>query len=230
MTGTLGELILAALAFLLIHIIPSSFLRERLVSRLGEKGYMAGFSLLSIAILVWLVFAFRAAPVGEMLWDAGNAGRYLAMFLMLIASILFVSANTSPNPTAAGAGKLLEKESAYVGINAITRHPLMWGITLWAVNHVINNGEITAIIFFGTFGLLAFLGTFLIDAKKAHQLKDGWDAYKARTSNIPFAAILQGRATLSVKALWWRILLGFVLFAVLFHFHSFVFGVSPNPI
>ena len=229
MTGTLGELILAALAFLFIHIIPSSFLRERLVSKVGEKAYLAGFSLLSLAVLIWLVFAFRAAPMGEMLWDAGNAGRYLAMLLMLIASILFVSANTSPNPTAVGAGKLLERESAYSGINAITRHPLMWSITLWSITHIINNGEISAIVFFGTFGLLAFSGTFLIDAKKARQLKDGWGAYKARTSNIPFVAILQRRATLSIKPLWWRILLGIVLYAVLFHFHSFVFGVSPNP-
>ncbi|MCF8466124.1 MAG: NnrU family protein [Sneathiella sp.] len=230
MTGTLGELILAALAFLFIHIIPSSFLRERLVSRIGEKGYLAGFSLLSLTVLVWLVFAFRSAPVGEMLWDAGNAGRYLAMLLMLVALILFVSANTSPNPTAVGAGKLVERESAYSGVNTITRHPLMWSITLWSIAHIINNGEISAVVFFGAFGILAFSGTFLIDAKKARQLKNGWGAYKARTSNIPFAAILEGRAKLSIKPLWWRILLGIALYAVLFHFHAFVFGVSPNPI
>lgn len=230
MTGTLGELILAALAFWLIHIVPSSIVRERLVSRIGEKGYLAGFSLLSILIFVWLIFAYRGAPVGDMLWDAGNAGRYIAMLLMLIASILFISANTSPNPTAVGAGKLIEKESAYSGINAITRHPLMWSITLWSIAHILNNGEISALIFFGAFGLLAFCGTFLIDAKKARQLKDGWTTYKSRTSNIPFAAILQGRATLSIKPLWWRVLLGIVLFAVLYYFHAFVFGVSPNPV
>jgi len=230
MTGTLGELILAALAFLLIHVVPSSFLRERLVTRIGEKGYMAGFSLLSLAILVWLVFAYRAAPVGDILWDAGNAGRYLAMLLMLFASILLASANTTPNPTAVGAEKSLERESVYGGINAVTRHPMMWGILLWSITHIINNGEITAVIFFGTFGVLALSGTFLIDAKKARQLKEGWETFKGRTSNVPFVAIFQGRATLSIKSLWWRILVGIVLWAALFHFHTFVIGVSPNPI
>ncbi|MZR31257.1 NnrU family protein [Sneathiella litorea] len=230
MTGTLGALILAALAFLSIHIVPSSVLRERVVSRIGEKAYMAGFSLLSIIILIWLVMAYRAAPFGEMLWDAGNGGRHFAMLLMLLASIMFFSAVTSPNPTAVGADKLLGKESAYSGINAITRHPMMWSFMLWSIAHIVNNGDFTSIVFFGTFGLLAFVGTFLIDAKKARQLKDGWGAYEARTSNIPFAAIIQGRATLSIKPLWWRILLGVVLFAALYLLHPLVIGVSPGPV
>ncbi len=230
MTGTVGELILAALAFLAIHIVPSSVLRERVVSRIGEKAYMAGFSLLSIVILIWLVMAYRATPFGDMLWDAGNGGRHLAMLLMLIASILFFGAITSPNPTAIGADKMLGKESAYSGINAITRHPMMWSFTRWSIAHIVNNGDITSIVFFGTFGLLAFVGTFLIDAKKARQLKDGWGAYETRTSNIPFAAIIQGRATLSITPLWWRVLLGVVLFAALYLLHPLAFGVSPGPI
>ncbi|MEX0583598.1 MAG: NnrU family protein [Sneathiella sp.] len=229
MTGTLGELIIAALAFLLIHIIPSSFLRGQLVSKIGEKGYLAGFSLLSTVILVWLVLAYRAVPAEEMLWNAGNTGRYLGILLMLIASILFVGGITSPNPTAVGAGRLIDRDSAFEGFNAITRHPLMWSFALWSLAHVINNGDVPAIIFFSTFGLLALAGTALIDAKKAQQLNDGWKSYKARTSNIPFAAILQDRATLSIKPLWWRILLGIVLYAALFHFHGFIFGVSPAP-
>ncbi|WP_339631788.1 NnrU family protein [uncultured Sneathiella sp.] len=229
MTGTLGELIVAALAFLLIHIIPSSVLRVRLVSKIGEKGYIVGFSFLSLVIIIWLVTAYRDAPVGDMLWNAGNTGRYLGILLMLIASILFVGGITSPNPTAVGAGKLIERESAYEGFNAITRHPLMWSFALWSITHVVNNGNVSAVIFFGTFGVLALAGTALIDAKKARQLEESWAGYKARTSNIPFAAILQDRATLSIKPLWWRILLGIVLYAVLFHFHNFVFGVSPAP-
>jgi uncharacterized membrane protein len=191
---------------------------------------MGVFSLLSALILAWLIYAYNVAPIGDMLYFVGNAGRYIALILMLIASILFFGAVTSPNPTAVGAGKMLEKESAYTGMNAISRHPMMWSFTLWSIAHILNNGDLPSIIFFGTFGVLAFAGTFLIDAKKARQLGDGWTAYKARTSNIPFAAIIQGRATLSLKPLWWRVLLGFVLFMALFHLHPLVFGVSPAPI
>lgn len=230
MTGTVGELLLAALAFLLIHVVPSSILRERVVSRIGEKGYMAGFSLLSLVVLVWLIVAYRAAPAGDILWDAGNGGRHFAMLLMLIASILFLGAVTSPNPTAVGAGKLLGKESAYSGINAITRHPMLWSFALWSIAHIVNNGDVASIVFFGTFGVLAVAGTYLIDAKKARQLKDGWGGYRERTSNIPFAAILQGRATLSFKPLWWRLLLGIAFFVALYLLHPVVFGVSPAPL
>ncbi|MAL80486.1 MAG: NnrU family protein [Sneathiella sp.] len=230
MTGTMGGLLLAAGAFLAIHIIPSSVLRIRIVAAIGEKAYLAGFSLLSIAALVWMVFAFNAAPVGDTLWYAGNAGRHIGMLLMLIASILFISALTSPNPTAVGAGGLIDKESAYSGINAITRHPMMWSFVLWSITHIINNGETSALIFFGTFGALALAGTFLIDAKKARQLGDSWAQYSARTSNIPFAAVLAGRAKLSFRRLWWRILLGVIFCTLLIFLHEPVFGVSPHPV
>lgn len=230
MTGTMGALLLAALVFLAIHIIPSSVLRGRIVAATGEKAYLAGFSLLSILVFVWLVLAYRDAPAGETLWQAGNAGRHIGMLLMLIASILFVGGLTSPNPTAVGAARLLGKESAYSGINAITRHPMMWSFLLWSITHVINNGDIASLIFFGTVGVLALAGTFLIDAKKARQLGEGWTDYSRRTSNIPFAAVIARRATLSFRRIWWRILLGAVLCAVLLILHEPVFGVSPHPL
>ncbi|PHQ68973.1 MAG: hypothetical protein COB93_09250 [Sneathiella sp.] len=230
MTGSLASLALAMLIFLAIHIIPSSFLRTKIVGRIGEGGYMAFFNLLSLVVFVWLIFAYQAAPVGESLWDAGNAGRYIGVVLMVIASVFFVGIFTGPNPTASGAGKLVDKEIAYTGINSITRHPMMWAITLWALVHIINNGDAGSVIFFGGLGFLAFAGTFLIDAKKQRQLADGWTRYAARTSNIPFLAMAQGRATVSLKTLWWRVVLGLILFFVFFGFHSTVIGVSPGPI
>lgn len=230
MIGTMGELVLAALAFLAIHIIPSSVLRGGIIAKVGERAYLAGFSLLSIVIFVWLVLAYRAVPVEETLWFAGNAGRHIGMLLMLIASVLFIGGITSPNPTAVGAGRMLNKEAAYGGINAITRHPMMWSFVLWSVTHIINNGDLPALVFFGTIGLLAFAGPFLIDAKKARQLGEGWVAYRARTSNIPFAAVFSGRARLSFRELWWQVLLGAIFCAVLLILHQPLFGVSPHPI
>lgn len=229
MTGSVTLLALAMLVFLAIHIIPSSFLRDKIVDRIGEGGYMAFFNILSIAVFVWVIFAYKAAPAGEFLWETGNAGRYVGIVLMAIASILIIGAFTGPNPTTTGAAKLVHREFAYTGINAITRHPMMWAITLWAIVHLLNRGDTTSVVFFGGFGILAFAGTFLIDAKKQRQMKENWTKYAARTSNIPFLAVAQGRATLSVKSLWWRVLLGLGLFVLLFSFHGMVIGVSPAP-
>jgi uncharacterized membrane protein len=229
MTGSLFMLSAAMIAFLAIHIIPSSYLRVAIVSKIGTGAYLGLFSLLSIAAFAWLIYAYIQTPIGSPNWNAGNAGLYLGTILMPIAFILFVSAYTSPNPTTLGGDKLVDKEFAYGGINAITRHPLMWSIILWSIVHVINNSDSTSLIFFVGFGVLALAGTFLIDRKKAQQLQDGWDRYAARTSNIPFLALLQGRATFSFKPLWWRILLGLFIFAAVFHFHASLFGVSPVP-
>jgi uncharacterized membrane protein len=227
MSDSLVMLMAAMIFFLAIHIIPSSFLRPALVSRIGAGAYLGLFSVLSGSAFAWVIYAYSHTPIGQPNWDAGNVGLYLGVILMPIAFIFFISAYTSPNPTVVGGGKLVDKEFAYQGINAITRHPLMWAIVLWSIVHVINNSDTTSIIFFGGFGVLAFAGTFLIDAKKSKQLKDGWERYAARTSNIPFIAILQGRARFSLKPLWWRTLLGLFIFAAVFHFHSSLFGVSP---
>ncbi len=52
----------------------------------------------------------------------------------------------------------------------------------------------------------------------------------ARTSNVPFAAILSGKQKLSLGEIgWWRILLAIVLWAVIVYFHQKAFGMSALP-
>ena len=46
------ELILASLAFMLVHLVPMTGLRPWLFKSIGEKAYLAVFSLVSIVLLV----------------------------------------------------------------------------------------------------------------------------------------------------------------------------------
>ena len=47
---------------------------------------------------------------------------------------------------------------------------------------------------------------------------------------MPFAAILDGRASLSLKAIgWWQIAVAAVLWAVILYFHMRWFGAQPLP-
>ena len=49
------SLILAAVAFLLLHLLVSgTTVRDRLVARLGEGRYLGLFSLASGAVLAWM--------------------------------------------------------------------------------------------------------------------------------------------------------------------------------
>jgi uncharacterized membrane protein len=230
MSDSIMELALATGVFFLIHVIPSSYLRKSLVGKVGLPAYLGGFSLLSAVSLFWMITAFAAAPFGNEMWAAGNVGRYTAIGLMALASILFIGPFTGISPTGVGGQKSINNEGARSGINAITRHPLLWSFVIWSGAHLVNNSDLRSVIFFGGFGGLALAGTFLIDAKRKHELKEKWADYTAHTSNIPFLAILQGKAGLSISRLWWRVALGLILFMGLFHTHSMLIGFSPFPL
>ena len=64
------NLVVASLFLPLSHfLISSTPLRATLVNLFGERRYSLGYSLLAVAAVVWLIFAYRHAPVLP-LWDA----------------------------------------------------------------------------------------------------------------------------------------------------------------
>jgi uncharacterized membrane protein len=86
------------------------------------------------------------------------------------------------------------------------------------------------VILFGTFLLLSILGTFSIDAKRQRKLGAAWDAFAAKTSNVPFAAVIAKRNTLNItESLGWRFWVALLIFIVVLFSHARVIGVSPFP-
>ena len=76
-------LIIGIVVFLGVHLLPAiSDLRARLVETLGENGYKALFSLLSIIGFVLIVWGFAGAPFIQ-IWTPPHWTRYVAMVLML---------------------------------------------------------------------------------------------------------------------------------------------------
>ncbi|MCB1486308.1 MAG: NnrU family protein, partial [Bauldia sp.] len=52
----MAEFLLAILLFLVAHVVPPAPpVRRRLVALLGRRGYLLAFSVLSLALLVWIV-------------------------------------------------------------------------------------------------------------------------------------------------------------------------------
>ena len=114
------------------------------------------------------------------------------------------------------------------GIFKITRHPVLWGIGLWAFVHVMANGDVASLIFFGSLGVLALGGTVHIDRKKRATGGGDWRAFAGATSNVPFAAIVAGRTRVSLKEIGYgRLAAGVVLYMVLLLGHEAVIGVAP---
>ncbi|QCN98991.1 NnrU protein (plasmid) [Azospirillum argentinense] len=231
MTGTIAHLFAAGLFLLLTHFgISSTPLRAALVGRLGEKPYLGLYSLVSALAFWWLVAAYNAAPHVP-LWPPSGGLAWVPVLLVPVALFLLVAGLTTPNPTSVGQEKLLTGDREPVrGILRVTRNPFLWGVGLWAVAHMVPNGDLASLILFGTLALLALGGSVLIDAKLARRLGAAWEHYAARTSNLPFSAILAGRQSLVWREIgWWRPAVALLLYGGLLHLHRMLFGVSPLP-
>ncbi|MGX2041550.1 NnrU family protein [Methylocaldum sp. MU1018] len=222
------QLTLAAAFFVGVHfLIAGTRWRGRLVARYGEHIYRIGFSSLSLLGLIWLIGAYRHAPYLET-WGQLAWFKPVAALLMLLAFILAVAGLTTPVPApASGESSPPEAEPAR-GVLRITRHPLLWGIGLWAVAHLIANGDVAALVLFGSLLLLIAGGARSIDAKRQRNLGERWAKFAAVTSSVPFNAIRAGRNRLDLAEIgWWRIALALVLYLGMLHFHVALFGVSP---
>jgi uncharacterized membrane protein len=217
------HLILASIAFLATHYVASTPLRAVLVTTMG-KAYLALYSLLAFVTLGWMIWAFNHAPFIN-LWYA-VALRTVPLVVMPFALVFVVCGILSPNPSAVGQERRLKAAAPAHGILRVTRHPAMWGFALWAASHVVARGDAAALIFFGTFLVLALTGTRLIDRRKRATLGNDWTRFAAVTSNVPFLAIAAGRNKLHVGEIgWWKILLGLVAYAALLMLHYRLFGV-----
>lgn len=224
------DLALAAVAWVAIHAgISGSPLRPLLARKLGEKGFQLFFSVLSLAVLVWLCRAYARAPC-EPLWSAPRALYWLPMALMPAAFVLLAGAFSTPNPTSVGQESALERDDAARGVLRITRHPFLVAVAAWSAVHLIVNGNLASLLFFGSMLTTAVLGTRDIDHKRRRKDPAGFARYRERTSTLPFAAIVRGKNRLVVRELWVPLVAGLVLTLLALTFHAYLFRVSPLPV
>jgi uncharacterized membrane protein len=190
----LGALVIAAVLFLGTHLgISSTGIRGALVRATGERGYLAVYSLIAFATLGFLIWSYTRVPHTDFLWVPSPFGRYLAMAVMPVAFVFLLGGFMTRNPTAVGQESAAAAVGEGRGLLRITRHPFQWSVVLWAIVHIIANGDTASFVFFTSLGLVSLIGTVLMDRKKAVTLGSGWHTLAAVTSNVPFAAIVQGR-------------------------------------
>lgn len=221
-------LALAGASFVVAHLLPASLaLRPRLVRILGENGYLAAYTLLALATFGWLCHAYVQAPHTVMLWNPGVL-RFLPLLLMPVALWLIVCGVSGPNPSSVRQEQKLAEAEVASGVLRITRHPVQWGIALFALGHLLANGDLAALLFFGALLLLAMLGMYHIDQRKAATLGEPWQRFVAVTSLLPLGAVLAGRNRFVISELGGgRLLLAGALYLILLLAHPWLIGVSP---
>ncbi|WP_142849444.1 NnrU family protein [Telmatospirillum sp. J64-1] len=220
MTGSLSHLAAAVAAFLLTHALPAARpVRARLVAMMGLRPYLIAYSLLSLAVILWMALAYADAPYVE-LWFAPWT-RWVPNLAMPVAFILGIAALATPNPFSLGpGGKGFDPQN--LGILRLTRHPLPWALILWSGSHLLANGDVAALMLFAPLFLLSLSAPALLDRKSRTRLGADWSRLAAQTS--------QPLRLRPKDVRWWHILLGLVAWAAMLHLHPWLFGVSPLPL
>ena len=205
--------------FVVSHELLSHPLRGPLVARLGEKGFAIVYSLVALASFGSAVQLWRQIPKAR-LWDTPASAAVPAMAAMLVASIFFVGSVSAPNPAMMPGVKGEPR-----GMQRITRHPMMWSMAIWAGVHILMTADPRTIVLAGGVATLALFGTALQDGKKKAQ-NPAYAVHMARTSHLPFLAIVGGRQPW--RAIWpglVPVLGGLGLWLVIVWAHPLVIGV-----
>lgn len=223
MTGW-GEFILAFTVFFLSHSFPvRPPVRPWLVARLGSRGFTLGYSVLSLAVLGWVIAAAGRAPYVE-LWGYAPWQNHLPLVAMGVVCLILAAAIWRPNPFSFGGAQNDQFDPKRAGLVRYMRHPLLVALALWAFAHLAPNGDLAHVILFGIFAGFALMGMPLITRRKKRQLGQTWYDWEAALKS----------ATLAPRPLSWsgavaRLAVGIGLYAALLAAHPWLFGVNPLP-
>jgi uncharacterized membrane protein len=202
-----ASLALATLAFVGTHLALSHPLRLRLVRTVGEQWFAAFYSAVALVTLGWMILAWRAIDESWPLWRAPDWAWPVASGAILVACILLVG-SFFRNPAFPHPGAKSKAARPASGVFAVTRHPMNMAFILWALVHIALWGSPRNLIVAGGILLLALLGSIGQDRKKLDVIGEPWRAWMARTSFVPFGALLSGRANWRALGEPWPALLG----------------------
>ena len=166
--------------------------RSQQIARLGEKkwkGLHSIVSLVGLGLIVWGYGQGRALPAE--LWIPPNGMRHLAALLTAPAFVLITAAYVPGNRIKARLG-----------------HPMVAGVALWALAHLLSNGRLADALLFG-----AFLIWASVDWAAARR-RD-----RAAGIRYPRGTMARDALTVLVGLLAWLAFIGFV--------HRWITGVSP---
>ena len=165
--------------------------RNHMIDRLGEVKWKGLYTIISLIGLILVVVGYgqaRQAPI--VLWQPATYLIHIAILLNLVAFIFL--AGSSPNNNA---------------IRLKLKHPMILGVKVWALAHLLANGTLVDLILFGSFLLWAVL-----DFRSARK----------RPIHMPDKAVISTKATITV------VVTGIALWAAfIFGLHQYLIGVSP---
>ena len=190
----MSYLVLGLVLFLGVHSVRSvaDGWRTQMRARMGElpwKGLYSLASILGLALIVWGYGLARQQPV--VLWNPPVGMRHAASLLTLIAFVLLAAAYVPRNV-----------------FKAKLHHPMVLGVKVWALAHLLSNGNLADVVLFGGFLLWAVL-----DFRAARQRDRAQGmVYAPGTAAGTGIAVVVGAAAWASFAFW---------------AHAWLIGVAP---
>ncbi|WP_294539343.1 NnrU family protein [uncultured Rhodoblastus sp.] len=181
-------LVLGLVLFIGAHSTPTfPDFRTGLIERLGPGPYKLLFTAASLAGLVLIVVgasALRGSAEDLAIWSPPLWTRHLALALMLPAFVLIAAANIPSH------------------IRDKARHPMLAGVKIWAFAHLLANGDLLALLLFGSFLAYAIYDRISLKRRAAEPKSParGWGG--------DAAAALIGTALWAVTLFWLHPLAG----------------------
>ena len=187
----MAMLIAGVLLWIIVHLFPSLMpgMRANHKERLGEGAYKGLFAVDLVIAILLMVFGWRSAEVA-MLYTPPLIGiPQVVSVLVFVAFVLMGAANAPTN------------------VKRFLRHPMLTGVAVWGVAHLLANGDSRSVVLFGGLTLWAVVSMVLISRRKGEWVK-------------PEAVGVQKDIVLVV--------IGAVLTGVVAYFHVYLAGV-PVP-
>lgn len=208
--------------FFLTHSLPvRPPIKSRLSAVIGKRGFSIAYSALSLCMLSLLIWAAGKAPYVQ-LWPEMTWHRHVVQMGMLLVCLILAFGIARPNPFSFGDLNNQAFDPVRPGIVRITRHPILLALALWAMLHLLPNGDLAHVLLFGVLGGFAVAGRILIDGRKQREIgREYWQKLRASVAKAPLI-----QAPLSYFCICLRFMAAIAGFLTLLLLHPAAIGVS----
>ena len=137
------QLILGLILFLGAHSVRiwADGWRNQTIEAYGEKAFKGVYALVSILGFYLLVVGYGEARLQTVaLWNPPIFTKHISMLLMLLSSILLMATYIPRNHFKMRLG-----------------HPMVLSVKVWALSHLLANGNLADLVLFGSFLIWAVL-------------------------------------------------------------------------
>ena len=195
-------LILGLVLFLGAHSVRifADDWRSRTIEAWGEKAFKGIYAVVSLVGFYALIVGYSEARMQPIvIWQPPIATRHISVLLMLFASILLVATYIPRNHFKVRMG-----------------HPMILSVKVWALSHLLANGNLADLVLFGTFLVWSVL---IFRVSRARDRANAAAQSMEELAQAPQAKLTATLAAFVLGALLWA--------SITFHLHALVVGISP---